>query len=62
MFGPEREEIRGEWKGLFTEAVKSLMILHFSRNVVKMKRAGHVASWRGNINPYPANVENMVSP
>jgi hypothetical protein len=46
----EREEIRGEWKELFTEAMRSLMILHFSRNIVKMKRAGHVPSSRGNIN------------
>jgi len=26
IFGPEREEIRGEWKGLFTEAVWGFMI------------------------------------
>jgi len=26
IFGPEREEIRGEWKGLFTEALRIFKI------------------------------------
>lgn len=26
VFGLEREEITGEWKGLFTEAMRSFMI------------------------------------
>jgi len=46
MFGPKRDEVRGEWRKLYNEELNDL---YSSRNIVrviKLKRmrwAGHVA-------------------
>ena len=45
-FGLKRDEVAGEWRKLHNE---KLYALYTSPNIIQV------------INPYPANVENMVS-
>jgi hypothetical protein len=59
IFGPKRNEVRGDYRKLYIEGLHNL---HYSTNTIReskskrIKRTGHVAHAGGKKNAYPVVV------